>query len=368
MKKILLFLITVGLVTTIYFVRAANQESKLEVATLAPQTGAAAELGRFNVNAAQMALNEINAGSKQSWQLLIEDSKSNPKDAVQAVEAIWAKGSPKVIMTHQGSVSVATAPIIAVKKAVMLYIGATEAPKGVHPLAFRIYPDSAYVARKTVEQIILPTKAKKMALFYVNDDFGVTVAKAFREKAVASSLDLTFDESYNASTSDFRQTLGKLQSSGTQVLYVVGVGAPLGRVLAQAREVGFRGRIVGGPEMQFSDVLTQAGSAAEGAQFLDLTFDPASPNEPVKSFVSKYVAEFGSRPSAASALVYDAWMSVSQAVAASGATTPEAIAAALISLGYHDGVCGHVQITSERDFVYPLIPKVIQGGKPVSPQ
>lgn len=348
--------------------RGSPSSAEFEVATIAPLTGAAAELGRYNANAAQLAVSEINEKTKTAWRLTIEDSKSAGKDAVQAVQSVLAKGSPKVIMTHQGSVSVAVAPAIASIGAVMLYIGATDTPKTAHPLAFRIYPDPAYVARQTVELVILPANVRRFGLFYVNDEFGVTVAKALREKVAGSPLSIVFDEGYNATTTDFRSTLGKLEPTGAQALYVVGVGAPLGRVVAQARQAGFKGLIVGGPELQFTDVLTNAGEAAEGAQFLDFPFAPDGTEEPAKSFVSRYVTAYGTKPSAASALVYDAWMIAARAVAAASSSTPGEIAHAMIELREHKGVNGRIQITAERDFVYQLVPRTIRGGRPTAAQ
>lgn len=343
--------------------RGSPINGDFEVATIAPLTGAAAELGRFNINAAQLFVSEINTNSKTAWHLTVEDSKSSAKDGVQAVQAILAKGSPKVIMTHQGSVSVAVAPAIATSGAVMLYIGAADAPKAAHPLAFRIYPDPLYVARQTIEQVVLPAKIARLGVFYVNDEFGVIIAKALREKASGSSVKIVFDEGYNPTTTDFRSTLAKLESAGAQALFVVGVGAPLGRVIAQAREAGFKGLIVGSPELQFTDVLKNAGEAAEGAQFLDLSFTPDTTEEPAKSFVAHYVGAYGTTPSAASAIVYDAWAITARALATAPSRSPSDIARAIIALREHQGVSGRIQITSERDFVYTLVRKTIRAGR-----
>ena len=369
MKKTLLSVAGLAVAVAIAVVlikKTPSGQATFEVATIAPLTGTAAEVGKGNVDGARLALRDISATQAVRWQLTVEDSKSSPKDAVQAVNAVWAKTTPKVVMTHQGPVSAALAPTIATHGAVMLYIAATDAPKAVHPLAFRIYPDPAYVARQTVDQIIAPAKVARLALFYVNDEFGVPVAKAIRDSAAQSNITLAFDEGYNAATTDFRPTLGKLLTVDAQALYIVGIGAPLGRVISQAREAGFTRLIASGPELQFADVLKNAGGAAEGAQFLDLGFDPDATTEPTKSFVARYTAEYNARPTVASALVYDGWMIVSRAVGNSPSATPAEIAASMIKLGQHDGLCGQIKITAAHDFVYPLTRKTIRNGRPVA--
>ncbi len=367
-KTILLFvvLVLVAVVAIVLNKKSDSSKTSFEVATIAPLTGTAAEVGKLNVNGARLAVRDISASQTTPWLLTVEDSKSSPKDAVQAVNAVWAKGTPTVIMTHQGPVSAAVAPVIAAKGAVMLYIAATDAPKAAHSLAFRIYPDPAYVARQTVDQIMEPAKVARLALFCVNDEFGIPVAKAIRERAAQSNITIVFDEGYNAATTDFRPTLTKLSSVDAQALHIVGIGPPLGRAIAQARESGFTGLISSGPELQFADVLKGAGQAAEGAQFLDLGFDADAVTEPTKTFVVRYTAEYKTRPTVASALVYDSWTIVSRAKANSPTGTASEIATNIIKLGQHDGLCGQIKITAERDFIYPLVKKTIRGGHVVT--
>jgi branched-chain amino acid transport system substrate-binding protein len=146
---------------------------------------------------------------------------------------------------------------------------------------------------------------------------------------------------------------------------VVGFGNPLGRIIAQLRQLGFEGEILGGPEIAFADVLGTAKDAANGVKFLDLAFDTSSTEEPARSFVERYQKRYGRLPSAVSAVVYDGWSLILHAVEKSGSTEPEKIASELKRVASFPGVCGNLSVGDERDVVYPLVARVIDQGRPV---
>ncbi|MCF7817269.1 MAG: ABC transporter substrate-binding protein [Kiritimatiellales bacterium] len=356
--------VVIGISVVLWRTKDDSAGGRVDIATILPLTGTAAELGRYNLNAASLFVDQANAKGEIKLRLNSKDSRSTAKDGLAALEAAYANSTPLAVMVHQGAVSVALAPAIAERGSIMFYIGATPEPKDVNPLAFRMYPDPKYVAERTVDQLLVPLALRKIAILWVNDEFGLAVAEAFRNRARASGVEIVMDEAYPSGTVDFRAILTKVREKGPQALYIVGVGAPLGRLISQSRQIGFQGRIVSGPEMQFSDVLGAAGDAAEGALFLDLAYDAASSKEPTKSFVDAYKQRYGVDPTSASAFVYDAWSILAEALSRAPDARPNIVADAILALRTFPGVCGQVEITEGRDFVFPMRVREIRGGKP----
>jgi branched-chain amino acid transport system substrate-binding protein len=337
---------------------------QIDIASILPLSGSAAEIGGYNLNAALLFLDKHNKENNRAFHLVVEDSRSTAKDGLAALETVYAKCQPLCVMVHQGAVSIALAPKIAERGSIMLYIGATPEPKVVNPLAFRMYPDPKYVAERTVDQLLVPLKLQSLAILWTNDEFGLAVAAALRKRADKAGLKILADESYLPGTVDFRPILTKIRGDNPDALYTVGVGAPLGRLIAQSRLVGYKGRIISGPEIQFSDVLGAAGKAAEGVLFLDLAYNPASDKEPTKSFVQAYRKKYNTIPTSASAFVYDAWSIFAKAASTSHTESPKNVAEVIKALKTFDGVCGRVTISQDRDLIFPLRAKMIREGKP----
>lgn len=339
----------------------------IQVASVLPDTGAASELGPYHRNACELfvSLYNENPDSKFLLRYSFQDSQSTPKGGVSAVQTLLAQRKPSVFVVHQSSVTMAVAPILAKENCIMLYVGTTEKPKEIMQTAFRIYPDPTYIARSTIKELISDSEASHLAIIVSNDEFGNQIADAVKLELAQKGTKPVSEEKFNTETSDFRPLITKVLAESPSAIYLIGVGNPLGRLVSQIRQLGFKGDIIGGPEMQFSDFLSAAGSAAEGVKFFDIAYNPESTEEPAATFIQEYTDAYGKTPTAASAIIYDSLLLMINAAEKAESNDPTMIAQYMKETGFLLGVCGKLELNNSRDVIYPVNPKTVRDGKVV---
>ena len=355
--------------TLVVLLRPKERTSKQDIyiASIIPLTGPAAEFGPYNLQACELFVEDYNSEhqGKRRVRHAFQDSKSLPKDGVSAAQAILLGEPPAAIQVQLSAVSMAVAPVAAEKHVLLFTIAGTGGPKGIHKLAFRNYPDPVLTAKETARVFLKDKPSSRVAILRINDEFGLSVGAAFRDQLAEMNVPLAADETFEKTATDFRAPVTKVLGGTPTTVYLVGFGNPLGRIIAQLRQLGFKGDILGGPEVAFADVLGTAKDAAEGVRFLDLAFDPRSPQEPTRSFVERYQQRYGRPPSAVSAVAYDGWSLILAAMERAGSTEPDKVATELLKITAFQGVCGTISVSPDRDVVYPLVPRVVQEGKPV---
>jgi branched-chain amino acid transport system substrate-binding protein len=358
-------IVFLAIASVVYFRGAAPPLSgQRAIASIVPLTGAGAEFGPYNLEAAQLFVEDYNrAHPGSAIQHVFQDSKSTAKDGINALQAILLNSTPFAVQAQLSAVSAAVASIASEKKMFLLTIAGTAEPKKRNQFSIRNYPDPVSTAQQTAEAFVKANPEARIAVLRINDEFGMAVGAAFRAQVERMKLPLVADETFDKSSTDFRASVTKVVSNKPTLVYIVGFGNPLGRIIVQLRELGFKGDIVGGPEVAFNDVLQTASNAAEGVRFLDLAFDAEGGTEPARSFIRRYREKYGRAPTAVSAVAYDGWSLVMLASDRAGSTDAKKIAAELLRLGPFDGVCGQLVINPERDVVYPLAAKIIENGK-----
>jgi len=335
------------------------------IASIIPLTGPAAEFGGYNLKACELFAEEYNKSHpKHRIRHLFQDSKSTPKDGINAANALFFSDNPIALQVQLSAVSVAVAPVAQEKSSLLFCIAGTAKGKELSRFAFRNYPDPILTTKQTAKLLIPSQPSTRVAILRVNDEFGISVGAAFTEQLKESNIPLVADESFEKTSTDFRAPVTKILASRPTIVYVVGFGNPLGRVISQLRELGFKGDILGGPEVAFTDVLSIAKEAAEGVKYLDLAFDVTNITEPTKTFVNKYRERYQQDPTAVSAVVYDGWSLLISAIDKANSRDPEKIKTELFNIKDFAGVCGNLTISSERDVVYPLTARIIHQGHP----
>jgi branched-chain amino acid transport system substrate-binding protein len=346
---------------------SSSAKNEITIASIIPLTGPGGEFGSYNLQASELFVEEYNKRHEGQIRLrhVFQDSKSLAKDGVNAAQTIFLTEHPFALQVQLSAVSMAVAPVAKEKKVVLFTIAGAGGPKDVYEFAFRNYPDPVLTARETASIFLKDNADARVAILRINDDFGLAVGAAFSDRLKQMDVPLVADEAFEKTGTDFRAEVTKILFGKPNVVYLVGFGNPVGRIIAQLRQLGFKGEILGGPEIAFADVLGAAKDAAEGVRYLDLAFDPTSTEEPTRSFVERYKARYGKLPSAVSAVVYDGWSLLLHAVERAGSTEPSQIAGELTKVSSFSGVCGTLSSDSGRDVVYPLVPRIIRQGRPV---
>ena len=148
---------------------------------------------------------------------------------------------------------------------------------------------------------------KRMALAYINSDWGRTSKDLFASAATKAGATITAAESYLPTEQDFRSLLVRLRDAKPDGLVLVSYYPDGALLVRQARDTGLAVPIVAAGSVYSPKFLELAGPAADGV-YTNTNFFPADPRPAVQRFVTAYKSAYGGEPGFYAARGYDAMM------------------------------------------------------------
>jgi branched-chain amino acid transport system substrate-binding protein len=322
-----------------------------------PLTGAVAASGNYVTNGARIAADEINARGGvlgQQIELVIEDNKSNPTEAVAVAEKLIVRDEVPVMMGAWSSTfTLAVMPKL-MEYGVPMLVETSSSEKITtqgNPWVFRISPTSEMEAKAFAGQVD-DFGIEKADFLVVNNDWGLGAADRFSAMLKEQGIAVGDIETMDPAAQDMSAQLSKIKASGADTLFVTTGVEQLTLVLRQARDLGLEARIIttGGSSAP-DQLIEQAGSAADGSFHL-VFFTPWFPEAAQNPEIAeKFVAEWENRGYNFAGLTegfrgYDGIMTIAAAIEAAGAAEPEAIREALWTVEVH-GVNGDISFIKQ---------------------
>ena len=364
------YLVALGLVAgaALSFV-GCDKNKNVVIGGVAPLTGEAATFGASTKNGYDLAVSEWNAKGGvlgKQVQLVFADDKGDPAEGATVFTKLIEQDKACAILgTVMSKVSLAGAPICQSAKIPMIATASTN-PKvtGVGNFVFRacfIDPFQGTVGAKFAFDDL---KAKKAAcLFDVGNDYTKGLSEFFKAKFTALGGEVVGFEGHATGTSDFKAQLTKVLAAKPDVLYVSDYYSDVAIIAKQARELGFKGPLVGGDGWDSPKLTEIAGPAIEGCFFTN-HYAKEDKSPIVQEFVGKYTAKYKAAPDALAALAYDATNIMLDAISRAGSTDGAAIQGALVKTDLKV-VTGQVKFDGERNPVKSAVIIELKGGQQV---
>jgi branched-chain amino acid transport system substrate-binding protein len=289
---------------------------------------------------AKIAEDQINAAGGvlgRKIQLVVEDNKSNPTEAVATAEKLIGKDKVPVMMgAWSSTLTLAVMPKL-MEYGVPMLVETSSSGKittSGNPWIFRISPTSEMEAR-AFGAMTKTMGIKKADFLATNNDFGLGASKEFSDMLKGQGVQIGAMETMDPKATDFSAQLAKIKASGGDTLFVTTAVEQITLILKQAKEQQLKARIIttGGSNSP-DQLIQQAGDAANGSLHL-VFFTPWFP-EAVKNpdVARKFVAEWNARKYPVGGLTegfrgWDAIYTIVEAVKAAGKAEPQAIQQAL---------------------------------------
>jgi len=173
---------------------------------------------------------------------------------------------------------------------------------------------------------MVPVMAVLVALAMASCSKGL--AETFTASLQALGGQVAASEGYPSGATDFKAQLTKIVQSKPDGLYIPAYYNDVGLIAKQARELGFKGVLIGSDGWDSSELVSICGSAVEGGFFTNhYSKDDIRPE--VQAIVQKYSVKFGAAPDALAVLAYDGMNIMLDAIKRAGKTSGEAIRDAL---------------------------------------
>jgi branched-chain amino acid transport system substrate-binding protein len=122
---------------------------------------------------------------------------------------------------------------------------------------FRVAPSDAFQGG-VLAKLVMSKGIKKVALSYINNDYGVGLAGTFRKEFTAMGGTIAGDQKHEEKKQSYRSELASLASGGAKTLVILAMGEGSGMtIIRQSLEQGFFNRFVGADGM-LTDKLVEA--------------------------------------------------------------------------------------------------------------
>lgn len=367
----ILIVIVIGAIAAgIYVNRSAilsTSDKPVQIGAVVFLTGPQAPLGEEVRNTFLLAQDEINVSggvNGRNIELLIQDSKDSPKDAIAAYNKITMQGVPAVISTGD-VVSLNLAPLAKEKQIplVTTIAAGPDIPKN-NDWVFRVWVPAHTQASTLAKYARNELDLSSVALLAINNEYGDASTKHFRETFESKGGTVVGTETFGIMDRDVRAQIAKLKTRDPQAIVIMGFGDGYGAAIRQVRESGYKGLILSENSLSTPYFLQQTEGANEGAIFTSTVYDENSTDPQAKAFIEAYEKRFGRRPSYIGAFAYDALKLLVHAMDQND-SSPENIREALASITDYSGVTGQIGLSQEGEINQSLVIKKIVDGKPV---
>lgn len=329
----------------------------IRIGGILPLTGFGAFEGGQFINGMQLAINEINEKggiNGKELELVIEDSQSNPQEAVNAFNNLINLKDPNVIVSIYSAISMSLAPKATEQKIPLVASVATVPNLTNNNWAFRYYP----IANQEIPPIIEIAEnhnIETIAILYLNDDFGLSMYNKLKEEFNGE----VFGESFLASATDFKTELFKIKENNPDAILVVGFTNHILTAIKQIEELNIN-------TMIFSASTISTPTARKGLEASNKEVYAGTPKiygenieEKITVFKEKFESEFNKEIDHYAVSGYDTVYLIAQAIEKSG-ESKEKIKNGLLQIESFNGLFGETEIKG-REFNPPLYPAKISG-------
>lgn len=320
---------------------SAYAQETIKIGVSEPLTGPVAASGTYVTNGARIAADYINQNGGvlgKKLQLVIEDNKSNPREAVNSVEKLILKDKVPVLMGAWSSTfTLAVMPKL-MEYGVPMVVETASSSKittAGNPWVFRTSPTSAMEAKAFAKLIDSYSPAiKKVDFLAVNNDWGLGAAVEFKKMLEAKGIAIGRTETMTPDMTDLSAQLAALKGSGSDTVIVTSGIEQLTLAIRQAGEQRLPQRIITTGGSFPEPLLKTPGPKGYVSQHL-LFFAPWAPERAkhpaiAKAFMDGWKArglEFAGQTEGFRG--FDAILTIAEAIRVSGKAEPAAIRDAL---------------------------------------
>ena len=302
----------------------AEAGSVFKIGGIGPTTGGAAIYGTAVMNAAQIAVDEINAaGGMNGYQVEFkaEDDQHDAEKSVNAYNSLKDWGMQILMGT------VTTTPCVAVSEKTAedgmfeLTPSASSTDVIVNDNVFQVCFTDPNQGTASAQYIAQNGLASKVAIIYDSSDvYSSGIEATFVEEAANQGLEVVAEEAFTAdSKTDFSTQLQKAQSAGAELVFLPIYYTEASIILTQANSMGYEPTFFGVDGMDgILGVENFDTSLAEGVMLLT-PFAADAQDEATQAFVTKYQEAYGEVPNQFAADAYDAIYIIKAAIEEAGA-------------------------------------------------
>ncbi len=340
--------------------KRGEDENTLRIGAIVELTGDMPAVGASSRNAAELAVDELNAagginvaGKTYKVKLVVEDNAAKPDQSAAAANKLITQDDVLAIVGPNASLGAIPAAEIAEASQTLLITPWSTNPnttldtrtgqpkKYVFRACFTDPFQGQVLARFITEKLGAKTAA---VLYDVASEAPKSQAELFRTTFGELGGNVVAFETYTTGDRDFSAQLTKIKSANPDVLFLPAYYNDVGLIAQQARRQGIDKPLVGSDAWSSPELIKLSEGAVEGAYFANhYAADIATPV--AKKFISAYQQKYGNTPDDVAALTYDSFGLLFEALRKAPAPDRQALRDAMGNIAGYTGVTGDIRFT-----------------------
>lgn len=339
------------------------KEQTIDVGVIASLTGLGAYLGGQEVKGVTLATEEINADGGidgKQVKLIIEDSGTDTARAVSALhKLITINEVSYVIGDTWATTTEALVPVANDNRIILISPLANLDSLSADDYFFRTVPTTEEFVKPLATYAYDELGARTAALMVADNPFGIEHAEDFKE---AFSGRIVAEEHFETGAQDMKTQLTKIKQAQPDIIFdLQASGASVGRMIAQANELGIRTQWIAAYTAENAALMAAYPNEIEGIVY-PYPYDGEAGSARSQAFVKAYEERYGEAPDNAAASSYDALWLLKEAIERGGEDTASA-REALKAIKEYEGGSSTLSFDENGDVHKEVFIKTVKEGE-----
>ena len=274
----------------------------LRIGALLPMTGDLQAYGETTLNGINLAVEQVNGAAGvlgRKAEVDVGDTQTAAQPSIDAAQKLVSISNVVGILGALSSGNtIPVAKSVAAVQGVPQISNASTSPAITDledkDFLFRTVPSDAFQG-VALAQVTQEQGYEKLAIMYVNNDYGEGLAKSFAKAFENRGGTVTNSAPYEQGKASYRGELSQLAGGGAQALVLIGYPENGVTILRQSLEEGFFNKFIFTDGMKAPEIID-----AIGAEYLNGSFGTApqalTDSDAYQRFTSAYEQRFGELP------------------------------------------------------------------------
>ena len=298
--------------------------------------------------------------------VVVDDDASSKEQGINVFQKFINQDKVSVIIGPTLSTTATAADPLAQQAKVPVLAISNTAPTGITDIGDYIFRDSlteAQVIPGAVKKAHQKLGFKTAAVLYGNDDVFTKAGYDVMKKALDDEgVQIVETQTFAKPDRDFNAQLTALKAKSPGILVVSALADNAAAIVAQARQLGYSGPILGGNGFNSPAFIKNAGPAAEGVQ-VGTSWNSAS-TDPANVAFKEAMQKRGAAADQFSAQAYSGVLILAEAVRKAGFKTGrDDVKAGLAQVKGLDTPLGKFSFTDKRDAQHEPSVQQVKDGK-----
>ena len=349
------------ILTALFAISCSKRKDEIVVGAYLSLSGADSTFGTDTEDGIALAVEETNArgGVKNKRvRVLYEDDKSTSQEASQKVRQLIDRDRVVALLGEVSSSRSLAGGLIANTKRVPMLTPTSTAVEVTKNRAyvFRTCFTDAQQGAAAAQYVHDVLKKNRVAIFYAaQETYASGLAQSFRDAFTARGGSIAIEKGYPSKETNFSTYLAEIRAADPELIFAPVYYNDMVLIAQQAHVLGIPGSMfVGGDAWDSANLIEGAGSAIEGAHFID-HYAPDVPWPSAQMFYAAFTAKYHRDPNSMSAQGYVAARVLFDAIERATAVTPEGIKNALAATKDFPSATGPVTIGADHNANKPVV-------------